>query len=265
MPRHQSPRKHAFTLIELLVVISIIALLIAILLPVLSSARQASQSASCLSNLRQMGVMVGVYTSDYEGWLPPSDLANGYASSNNLTDGAWPQRLQGVIDGRLVTPATELQDIFRCPSASIDDGVWHYSSPRRVFMRINQDSDLPLYSIERALRTSEILFAADGVQNITGTPGATTYARAGENFSDPVSPRNIGAPRLAHFIAGDPVMDQPVFGSDTPNVEDTAGTTNGLIRWRHIGDTSANAGFLDGHAENRPIGGYLNRNVRPDF
>ncbi|HEX7008594.1 MAG TPA: DUF1559 domain-containing protein [Phycisphaeraceae bacterium] len=63
------PRK-AFTLIELLVVISIIALLISILLPALRSAREAAQSVQCMSNMRQIGLGLEMYTSDHDGAFP---------------------------------------------------------------------------------------------------------------------------------------------------------------------------------------------------
>ena len=72
-----SPRK-AFTLIELLVVISIIALLVAILLPALRMAREAAQSAVCLSNMRQIGLAQPIYAQENNAWLP---VGSGYAPS----------------------------------------------------------------------------------------------------------------------------------------------------------------------------------------
>jgi len=59
-----------FTLIELLVVIAIIAILAAILLPALQSARARAQSASCISNLNQMGKMTTVYFNDHRNFYP---------------------------------------------------------------------------------------------------------------------------------------------------------------------------------------------------
>ena len=55
-----------FTLIELLVVISIIAVLIALLLPAVQAAREAARRATCVNNLKQIGIALHNYHSAHD-------------------------------------------------------------------------------------------------------------------------------------------------------------------------------------------------------
>ncbi len=62
----QKQHQHAFTLIELLVIISIVGLIAAILLPAIQSAREAARKTSCSNHLKQIGLSLSNYVSNYQ-------------------------------------------------------------------------------------------------------------------------------------------------------------------------------------------------------
>lgn len=63
-------KRKAFTLIELLVVIAVIGLLMSILLPALNKAKASARRAACGSNLRQVGVGMGIYLGKFNDRFP---------------------------------------------------------------------------------------------------------------------------------------------------------------------------------------------------
>ncbi len=66
-------RRAGFTLIELLVVIAIIGILASMLMPVFAQAREQARKTVCLSNMKQLGLALMMYTQDYDETYPAQD------------------------------------------------------------------------------------------------------------------------------------------------------------------------------------------------
>src|SRR4051812_36211783 len=80
-------RSNGFTLVELLVVIGIIAVLISVLLPTLSRARESARRTQCLSNLRQIAVLLNMYANVNQQQVPIGYLANHNTAGGAAAEG----------------------------------------------------------------------------------------------------------------------------------------------------------------------------------
>lgn len=62
----------AFTLVEIIVVIAILAIIAALIFPVLARARESAKQTAVSSQLKQVGLAVSMYMSDYDDQAPPT-------------------------------------------------------------------------------------------------------------------------------------------------------------------------------------------------
>jgi prepilin-type N-terminal cleavage/methylation domain-containing protein/prepilin-type processing-associated H-X9-DG protein len=98
------PLPKAFTLVELIVVTAIIAILVAISVPVTSRVIQGGKATGCISNLRTLGVALGLYLGEHNQVMP--NLAAGRSSTSQNVP---------VIDNTLNVYATDPR-VFACPA-----------------------------------------------------------------------------------------------------------------------------------------------------
>jgi len=176
-----------FTLIELLVVIAIISILASILFPVFARARENARRASCLSNLKQIGLGLMQYTQDYDEKYPLLGYADGDTikyPDGTTSNNNWVLRIY---------PYVKSTQVFNCPSNSRTpwiggSGGKNTSSPNAVYSvsygmnsrLINGGySAISIASVEKVSQT--LMFADSG--------GESPYAILDLYYTGPSSPR----------------------------------------------------------------------------
>jgi len=114
--------RRAFTLIELLVVIAIIAILAAILFPVFAQAKEAAKGATCVSNLKQIGLGFMLYQSDYDDTSPIMyTKSSGFFGPSSFQ--TWSYYTADTVFGPadmtkgLIYPYMKSKDLQACQSA----------------------------------------------------------------------------------------------------------------------------------------------------
>lgn len=128
----RSFKARAFTLVELLTVIAIIGILAAILIPTVGRVRASARNAQCVSNMRQWGTAIRLFSNDFKGLValynnlgggtPSPQIYSPYFGQNNMLDPSGVSR-----------PSQEVMS--RCPNAVTDSSDPEYRARCYAFVR----------------------------------------------------------------------------------------------------------------------------------
>ena len=213
--RHAGVKHACFTLIELLVVIAIIAILAAMLLPALQSARERGRSASCVSNLKQIGVGALAYTDNFDGIMLPQQTTG--PDQPTFDNWAYENRwLHYYITGKKTDTVAKWfgpSSIMNCPTRQNNGKGKRTSSQEFCFS----------YAVNRRVQ------------------GYVDEAWHGE------ARRLSRLKRPSFYIS---FVDSETYNIDRGNFFETpTGTAAARIDFRHNSGKSFNAIFADGHVE----------------
>jgi prepilin-type processing-associated H-X9-DG protein/prepilin-type N-terminal cleavage/methylation domain-containing protein len=262
-----------FTLVELLVVIGIIALLISVLLPALNKARQQGNNVSCQARMRQIGQAIQIYANENKDSLPigtfdgtrdnnPDTARNGNGTdytvllSNLMTrkGSTWADQAQTGGSVRMLFADVDTIESDTVGSIGNTTNFVHYSTNPRAMGNIEQwngpapfKSGMPPYKKTQLRQSSGTIILFDGVQIASLGNNVSVEAFGLDNF------------RLfsEHFFRSDYAtraginLDKPIEGGNNKDVATFTTLNAGGIRWRHMGNKSANCLYADGHVESK--------------
>ena len=172
----------AFTMVELLVVIAIIGILAAILFPVFAQSRERARRAACLSNLKQMGLGMLMYTQDNDEHLPAwstywmcytNGLTRGYGPDGGVDCGAafdendiyWDAAILPYV--KMGDPANALKPdsggVWHCPNSELSERYSSYGYSQGVMSYSTFEAFYYGFPAESSLRDpAQTIFVGDG-------------------------------------------------------------------------------------------------------
>lgn len=260
-----APRRNrgAFTLIELLVVIAIIAILAAMLLPALARAKEKAKRTNCLSNLKEWGLAIQMYSPENNNTVP----TDGYGPTTHGP--AW-----CAFPGPSGTPDDPMAWFNELPPMVSERTLANYfdamTGGRGINGTTKAEQDMPFpggkgpiwecpsaYMSQATIDT--ILKPADGM-TYPGQAGFFSYAMNIDLKRDPTDPNAQNPlpypimPKMTTFkqpsatvfmfdMVFDPVSEV-VNGAPQYNSVNPAGRQNSYAS-RH--DKGGSINFLDGH------------------
>ena len=215
-----------FTLIELLIVIAIIAILAALLLPALHSARKKAQAIGCMSNLKQVGQAALMYEHDHGRGVESVTWNYMRWQSTLMLDYVDPVRAKSSwvvnIQVRHIQKMT--------PEATESSGPLKAYG---IFACPGQLSDNFTRSFQEANHY--------GLNRFMGKEAPSTVWGVG--YDGTLKYKRVKRPSQRMLIA-----DVKGSGENAYSPKDVS-----AVDFRHI--LRANFAFLDGHVENRDLGG----------
>ena len=106
--------KQKFTLIELLVVVAIIGILASLLLPSLGKARKNAKKASCINNMKQLGIINYLYSDDNNDYFPARDYDNHISYDDFL---AGYDTRESLTTAEMQATSAPGAEMYECPSS----------------------------------------------------------------------------------------------------------------------------------------------------